>query len=251
MTPIRQVPNAEAVKSRATRPSSRCCQARRRVRDEMEPTGIEPVTSCLQRGLLHARVGPYFRGFATESDGVRRWRMRRNEAPLGWVWAAQLGCCPSEADLIRDVARVAVAVIGDTDLTPRRCRIGRDIHGVLLERGERNDLKHPIMGGRQHDVGGRAVFVRPQPVRRGHAPAVAGLEPTEAVQRHRAHQVGADSTLVLQKSGRHHRADCVAPSVLRTGATAPVAEKASEWVDATRLQLAIEHITIGHCTSIA
>jgi hypothetical protein len=71
------------------------------------------------------------------------------------------------------------------------------------------------------------------------------------VQRHRAHQVVADSTLVLQKGGRHHGADCVAPPILRTGTTAPVTEKAGDWVSATRLQLATKHITIGHSTSIA
>jgi hypothetical protein len=141
--------------------------------------------------------------------------------------------------------------IRDTDLTPKGCRVRRDIHRVLLERGERNDLKRPLMGGRQHYVGGRAVFVRPQPVQRGHAPAVARLEAREAVQRHRAHQVVADSTLVLQKSGRHHRADCVAPPILGTRTTAPVTEKAGDWVGATRLKLATEDISIGHCTSIA
>jgi hypothetical protein len=137
--------------------------------------------------------------------------------------------------LIRDAAGVTGDVIGDTDLLPKGCRIRRDIHGVLLQRGERNDLKRPLVGGRQHYEGGRAVFVRPQLVQRGHAPAVAGLEPREAVHRHRGHQVVADPTLVLQKSGRHHRADCVAPPILRTGMTAPVTEEAGDWVAATGL----------------
>ena len=44
-------------------------------------------------------------------------------------------------------------------------------HGVLLQRGERNDLERPLMGGRQHDVGGRSVFMGAQPVQRRHAPA--------------------------------------------------------------------------------
>jgi hypothetical protein len=122
---------------------------------------------------------------------------------------------------------------------------------VCLERSERNDLKRPFMGGRQHYVGGRAVLVRPKPVQRGDAPAVARPEPREVVVRHRGDQVIADTTLVLEERGRDHGADRVAPQVLRTGTTAPVTVKAGEGVDATRLKLATEHITIGHRTSIA
>ena len=142
-------------------------------------------------------------------------------------------------------------MIGDSDLAPERSRIRGDVDGVLLERSERNDLKRPFMGGRQHHVGGRAVLVRPQPVQRGHAPAVAGREPRELVLRHRGDQVIADTTLVLEERGRDHRADRVAPPVLRTGTTAPVTVKAGEGVDATRLKFATQHITVGHRTSIA
>ena len=145
----------------------------------------------------------------------------------------------------------AAPLIRDSDLAPERSRIRGDVDGVFLERGERNDLKRPFMGGRQHYVGGRAVLVRPQPVHRGHAPAVAGREPREVVLRHRGDQVVADTALVLEERGRDHRADRVAPPVLRTGTTAPVTVKAGEGVDATRLKLATEHITIGHRTSIA
>jgi hypothetical protein len=70
----------------------------------------------------------------------------------------------------------AVPLIRESDLAPERSGIRGDVDGVLLERSERNDQR-PFMGGRQHYVGGRAVLVRPQPVQRGHAPAVAGLEP--------------------------------------------------------------------------
>jgi hypothetical protein len=142
-------------------------------------------------------------------------------------------------------------MIGDRDLAPKRCRVWWDIHGMRLERSERNDLKRALVSGRHYDVGGRAVFISPQPVQRGHTPTVAGLKPREAVHRHRADEVIADPTLVLQKGGGHHRADCVTPPILRTGTTAPVTEKAGDRVGATRLQLATEHITVGHRTSIA
>ena len=139
----------------------------------------------------------------------------------------------------------------DSDLAPERSRIRGDVDRVLLERGQRNDLKRPLMGGRQHYVSGRAVLMRPQPVQRGHAPAVARREPRELVLRHWGDQVVADTTLVLEERGRDHRADRVAPPVLRTGTTAPVTVKAGEGVDAARLKLATEHIAIGHRTSIA
>src|SRR5437763_1772330 len=93
--------------------------------------------------------------------------------------------------------------------------------------------------------------MRPQPVQRSHAPAVPGLEPREVVLRRRGDQVIADTTLVLEECGRDHGADRVAPPALRTGTTARVTVKAGEGVDATRLKLATEHITIGHRTSIA
>jgi hypothetical protein len=142
-------------------------------------------------------------------------------------------------------------VIRDSDLAPERSRIRGDVDGVLLERSERNDLKRPFMSGRQHYVGGRAVLVRPQPVQRGHAPAVAGREPREMVLRHRGDQVIADTSLVLEERGRDHRTDRVAPPVLGTGTTAPVTVKARERVDAARLKLTTERITIDHRTSIA
>ena len=144
-----------------------------------------------------------------------------------------------------------VPFIRDSVLAPEGSGVRGDVNGVLLERGERNDLKRPFMGGRQHYVGGRAVLVRPQPVQRRHAPAVAGGEPREVVLRHRGDQVITDTTLVLEERGRHHRADRVAPQILRIGATAPVTVKAGEGVDATRLKLATEHVTIGHRSSIA
>ena len=143
-------------------------------------------------------------------------------------------------------------MIRDRDLAAERPRIWGDVDGVLLKRSERNDLKRPCMGGRTPArLGGRAVLMCPQPVQRRHAPAVAGREPREVVLRRRGGQVIADTTLVLEELGRDHRADRVAPPVLRTGTTAPVTVKTGEGVDAARLKFATEHITIGHRTSMA
>jgi hypothetical protein len=93
--------------------------------------------------------------------------------------------------------------------------------------------------------------VRPQPVHRGHTPAVTRREAGEAVLGHRRYQVVADSLLMLEELGRDHRADRMAPSVLGTGATAPVAVKAGEGVSSAGLELSTKHIAIGHLAIIA
>jgi hypothetical protein len=122
---------------------------------------------------------------------------------------------------------------------------------VLLKRSERNETKRPLMGRRQHHVGGRAILVCPSPVQRGHAPAVAGREARKLVLRPRGDQVVADTTLVLEERGRDNRTDRVAPPVLWTGSTTPIAVKAGERVAATRLKLAAENIAIAHYASVA
>ena len=43
----------------------------------MEPTGIEPVTSCLQNGTAHLSDGPLFWGFAGASVSIRLARFGR------------------------------------------------------------------------------------------------------------------------------------------------------------------------------
>src|SRR5437764_1167630 len=96
----------------------------------------------------------------------------------------------------RRAADRSAAPIAARVLAPERRRVWRDVYGVLLQRGERDDFKRPLMSRSQHHVGGRAVFMRPQPVQRRHTPAVAGLESREAVARRRGHQIVADRTLV-------------------------------------------------------
>jgi hypothetical protein len=159
--------------------------------------------------------------------------------------------CPVAPQTLELDDEQAAPLIRGSYLAPERSRIRGDVDGVLLERGERNDVKRPLMGRRQHYVGGCAVLVRPPPVQRDHAPAIAGREPREVVLRHRGDRVIADTTLVLEELGRDHSADRVAPQVLRTGTTAPVTVKTGEGVDAARLKFATEHITIGHRTSMA
>src|SRR5438270_10517413 len=134
---------------------------------------------------------------------------------------------------------------------PERPRSVWHVDGVLTKRGERHDLECSLVGGCQHHEGARPVLVRPQPGHRGHTPAVTRREAREAVLGHRRYQVVADSLLMLEELGRDHRTDRVAPLILGTGATAPVAVEAGEGVCSAWLELSTQHIAIGHRTSIA
>jgi len=117
---------------------------------------------------------------------------------------------------------------------------------VLAKCGQGHEVERTLVGGRQHDIGRRAIVVRSQPIRSGHAPTIAGPEPGEAILGHWRDQVVADTALVLEERGGDHRADRVASAVLRAGATATVAIEARERVDATRLELSTEDVAIRH-----
>jgi hypothetical protein len=117
---------------------------------------------------------------------------------------------------------------------------------VLLKRGERDELERTLVRGCQHNEGGRPVLMSPQPVRRGHTPAVAGREPGETVLGPRSYQVVADLILMLEERGCDHRAERVAPEVLGTRATAPIPVKTGEGIKAAGLKLSSQHIAIGH-----
>ena len=107
------------------------------------------------------------------------------------------------------------------------------------------------MGGGQHDRRGHAVFIRSEPVPRGHAPTVAGYEAGEVVLGHRRAQVVANAALVFEKLRGHHGADRVAPHVFGSRAAAAVSVEAGHRFGAARLQGTTQHVAIGHGTSIA
>ena len=75
--------------------------------------------------------------------------------------------CPVAPQTLELDDEQAAPLIRGSYLAPERSRIRGDVDGVLLERSKRNDLKRTLVGGRQYHVGGRAVFVRPQPVQGG------------------------------------------------------------------------------------
>jgi phosphoglycerate dehydrogenase-like enzyme len=112
----------------------------------------------------------------------------------------------------------------------QRAQVGGHVDRVLAQRIDRHDLQCPLVRRRHDDRGRHTVPVGAQPVRRRHAPAVAGHQPGEPVLRHRGGQIVADVPLVLEELRGHHRADRVAPDVLRSAVTASVAVKAGQRV---------------------
>ena len=115
---------------------------------------------------------------------------------------------------------------------------GSDGHvdGVLAQRLERHDLQRALVRRGEHDVRRGAVLVGAQPVDRRDAPAVAGHEAREAVQRHRRREVVADAALVVEELLGHDRADRVAAEILGSGAAAAVAVEAGQRIGAAGLQ---------------
>src|ERR1700709_1081040 len=100
------------------------------------------------------------------------------------------------------------------------------------------------MGGGPHDRRSTPIVVRPEPVLRGDAPAVARKQARKPVLGHGCRQVVADGALVLKKFGGHHRADRVQTAVLVTGGTAAVPVEASHGLVAARFQWATQHVAI-------
>jgi hypothetical protein len=126
----------------------------------------------------------------------------------------------------------------------------RDVDGMLGERSQGNDRQSSLMCRSQDNVGGDAIAVGSQPVRRRHAPPVARHEAWKLVLRHRSAQIVADATLVIKEFGGDYRADSVTAQVLRSGTAAPVPVEAGDRVSATGLKLTAKHVAIGHPSSI-
>ena len=122
---------------------------------------------------------------------------------------------------------------------------------MLLQSFERDDLESSLMRGCENDVGGGAVYVRLEPVRRGHAPAIARHQPGEAIPRHWRDQVVADLLLMLEKLGSDHGADRVAAKVLGAGVAATVAKEPGDRIGTTCVERSAEDIEVGHGPSIA
>lgn len=127
-----------------------------------------------------------------------------------------------------------------------RSGVRGDVDGVFTESIEWDDFESALVRGCQDHVRRRAIRVRPQPVPCGHAPPIAGRETGESILRHGRDQVVADPLLVLEKRRGDDRADRVAPSILGTGATAPITEEAGDGVGAAGVERSAQHVQFGH-----
>src|SRR5580693_7062516 len=146
---------------------------------------------------------------------------------------------PAPVTTATPVVAVTVRSAGPTAGSPRRAascalvqgrRAGRDVDRVLPERIERDDLQGPLVGGGQHHGRGDTFVVRPQPVGRGHAPAVPRHQPGESELRSRTAEVVADPALVVKELGGYHRADRVTAAVFLAGVAAAVPVEAGDRV---------------------
>src|SRR5918998_1325018 len=135
---------------------------------------------------------------------------------------------------------------GRAELLAERAGVGRHVDRQLAQRDERDEVERALVRGGEHDVRRRAVLVGVQPVRGGHAPAIAGRQARESEERHGRDEVVADPALVLEELGGDNRADRVAATVLRAGRAAAVAVEARQRVGAAWLQVAAEDVALGH-----
>ena len=78
------------------------------------------------------------------------------------------------------------------------------------------------------------------------ATAVPGLEARELELRHRGCEVVADSPLVVEELGGHHRTNGVAAEIGGVGSTRSIAEPPGHWVGATGLQLGVQDVAFDH-----
>src|SRR5579883_29714 len=130
---------------------------------------------------------------------------RSRSASISWCWAKMAASAPATSSLKCD--------------------------GVLLELVERDDLQGDGVGRLEHDLRRRAGIERLLPARGAEAPAVAGLQPGEAVLREGCAEVVAGLLRERQELRRHDAANRVQAKVLLAGVAAAVAIEPGDRVD--------------------
>jgi hypothetical protein len=128
--------------------------------------------------------------------------------------------------------------------------MARDIHRVLLEHVEWHDVQRSLVGRREDHVSGSAIAVGAQPVHGRDAPAITGHQAGKLIGRDWRAQVVADAPLMVEKLSGDHSADGVAAEILWSGPAAAITVETGQRVAPAGLQLASEHIAIGHLSSI-
>jgi hypothetical protein len=147
----------------------------------------------------------------------------------------------------RQIVEIDISDVGSLQVS----QVVGNVDFVFHQRLEGHDLEGALVGGGQHHRGGATILVSPKPIQGGDAPAVAGQQPGKPILGNRRQQVITDGALVLEKLGGHHRTDRVTADVLGPAGATTVAVVTGEGLGAARLQLAAEHVAIGHLVSIA
>ena len=119
---------------------------------------------------------------------------------------------------------------------------------MLLEYLEWHDLGCQFMGAGQNNWCSDAVHVGPQPVGRGHAPAIAWFEPRKAKLWRWSHQVVSNRCLMLKKFSGGDSADGVATKVGWVGIAATVAIPTGHWFGSAHFEWFTEDVA-GGCFS--
>src|SRR5262245_34367587 len=125
------------------------------------------------------------------------------------------------------------------------------IDRVPLELGERAIAERARFRRAQHHARRHPRLERLGPARRAQAPAVARLQPGEAVIGHRRREVVAARFGELEELRRHHGADRVGPHILPARIAAAVAEEAGHRFRRAQRELAAQHIERGARTPAA
>ena len=113
---------------------------------------------------------------------------------------------------------------------------------MLPERFERHDVERSFVGGCQDNRSGYPVEMGPQPIPSGDAPSVAGMQPREAVARHRSDEVIADPALVIKEFTGHHCADRVTATIIRTGRAGAIPQPSGQRINAAGLEFGAEDV---------
>jgi hypothetical protein len=118
-------------------------------------------------------------------------------------------------------------------------------HGELQQDVEGDDLERGLVGGFKHDGAGCSCLVNLKPSAGADAPAIALLEPWEAVLRHGCGEIVAQPRRGCEELLCDDAADGVNAEIVGAGVAASIAKKTGDGVCAASFQRLAEHILLS------
>ena len=131
-----------------------------------------------------------------------------------------------------------------------RGRVG-DIHRVLAEHLEWDQVEDRLMRRRKHDRCGDTVVVGTEPVARRDTPAVSGNQARKVELGHGSRQIVSDPALMFEELGGHDGTYRVAANIACVGVARTLAEESRQGIHAAGVQRIAEHVEGSHGGSIA